>query len=361
MASKLFVVSDAHVKSRLWTNYAAVQGDSYAALDQIAQAASSEDFLLSCGDLLDSNRPSSRDLTELSRFLSRFSSVLFINGNHDNADPSFVPVLCPNAVQLGNTPVILGNLAVYGISWCNAKEAFFEALSEIRSSLDILSPDKLPVIAVHQAVSDFLSIDGASMCSAKDIQEILGPRSNWVFCGDIHVHKKIPFEDTGSFVFSPGPLVPQDIQQARHSQHYIQVDTDSRDMVVVPVIVRDYVFIKYNGSMDLKSCLDGLEKTKPLPPLVMVETEDRSIIPASQIQRDDCIVVVRTERQLKAETALCETSVQTVSLMDAVTAEVEATAKPYAKSLLPLLSSLIQTEDPVELLHVLLQKWKVVT
>ena len=361
MKRNIYLVSDCHVKSRLWTNFAAVQGDAYMAMRKMASETDPSSVLISCGDLLDSNRPSNVDLAETAEFLNHFHRVLYIAGNHDDCQPSIVPVMCPYALHLTPDAVVReGNLVICGIDWQRSREAFLECLAQAAQTLSDETRDGgQPVLIMHQAVHDFLSIDGASMCTAKEILDTVG-QDVLVYSGDIHVTQYVASVLGKGRVQSPGPLVPQDTLQARRQQFYWQLDSDTGVPSQHPVSVRSFAFLDSAApDFDLAASLDALDRSLELPPVAILQVHGDYVPPKSQLNRDDCIVVVRTERTSTEASATEESSVTT--LEEAITQEIEATEPLLADVLKPLADRLTTADKPDELLSTLLTNWEVTT
>ena len=123
MQNRGVLIADAHVKQRLWTNFPRIQGDSYEALKRVQEAVNGG-FVISCGDLFDSNRPSSTDLKAVSDLLRNIETLYYVNGNHDSVIPDIVSSLGTNVVHLNDTGTDIMEVVFYGIDWCNTKDSF---------------------------------------------------------------------------------------------------------------------------------------------------------------------------------------------------------------------------------------------
>ena len=121
MPETFLFMADAHIKSRTWTNYMGLQGDSYAALDKISQKLTKQEqninTLVIGGDWFDSNHPSSTDINQSFQFLRQFRSVFFIRGNHDSVQPSYLSALPEQGGHTVVTELQPGEVYTPGIDW----------------------------------------------------------------------------------------------------------------------------------------------------------------------------------------------------------------------------------------------------
>lgn len=267
--------------------------------------------------------------------------------------------MCPYALHLTPDDVVRdGNLVICGIDWQRSREAFLECLAQAAQTLsDETGEGGQPVLIMHQAVHDFLSIDGASICTAKEILDTVG-QDVLVYSGDIHVVQHVASSLGKGRVQSPGPLVPQDTLQARRQQFYWELDSDTGVPTRHPVSVRSFAFLDSAApDFDLAASLDALDRSLELPPVAILQVHGDYVPPKSQLNREDCIVVVRTERTSTEVRTADESSVTT--LEEAITQEIEATEPLLADVLQPLADRLAAADKPDELLSTLLTNWEV--
>lgn len=355
---KAFLFADAHIKSRLWVNYPKIQGDSYEALKKVQEKAEGQK-VISCGDLFDSNRPSSMDLKVVSDFLKHVKTFYYVNGNHDDVIPDIVSSLGSNTVHLSDTPYYIGGVPFFGIDYCNTKEELVSKLAHIG---DIIKGyTVVPVIIMHQALDVFFM---HYTITRKEIEELLQYSCN-IFVGDTHIPKKfigLKNTDTGlsNCCVSPGPLVPQDVGQAKnHNQFFIELSCDNGRLDCIDEIhvkVRDYFFLTDPKELD-KTVTKATTSQFPLPPVVFIKTDTEFKVPKEYANRDDIIIVTdTTPKELQKEA--CTSS--SVSLLDAVLEEIQETEPEMAKLMAPLVTKLMQSEQPDELLLDLIKKWQVI-
>ena len=354
MQNKGILISDAHVKSRLWTNFPQIQGDSYRALEKIKEAAKGS-FIISCGDLFDSNRPSSTDLECVSNLMRSVEKFYYISGNHDDCVPAVIPSLGTNAVHLYQSPQLINGVPVFGIDYCNSKDLLIEGLTEVASEMLKLDPSVRPVLVLHQKLDVFFMKDPT--ITLQEIRDILTHPCD-IFIGDIHI-RQLKVSDEG-FCLSPGPLVPQDIGQAKHQQGATYVDFSSGTHVElkdIPVKVRDYTFLDSPEELEgaFKRALEA--DSDMLPPVIVVKVDPSYKLP-KEYKSNAVIVLLDTITEKLQKKAVEKATVS--SLEEAVKSEIMETEKELSEVMVPLLIKLMHSEVPDEVLLGLLDKWEIV-
>lgn len=361
MSQKAILISDAHIKSRLWTNFPNIQGDSYEALKLVADA--SKDLpVISCGDFFDNNRPSSKDLEAAANLMRNASTFYYVKGNHDDCDPCIIDSLDGNHVHLrSDTPVALGKSFIFGIDYQNTKDKIINQLQEIaeRVALSKNLQKGHTIVIMHQALKEFFNM---STFEAKEVFDILGP-SVKVFIGDIHNYGLVSSDGGSGFIMSPGPLVPQDLNQARRPQNYYEIDTYDLSLNSVPLKVREYVFLDATvEGFDLRESLENLYKDlgidrvrRPLPTAVIIKAYPGFKVP-KELHNDDYIFVTDSVRPRE------EKRVATVELTlnEAVNAEIKNTEGNLAETMISISNHLLASDTPDELALAMLKKWKVI-
>ena len=168
MQNRGILIADAHIKQRLWTNFPKIQGDSYEALKKVQEGANGG-FVISCGDLFDSNRPSSTDLKAVSDLMRNIETLYYVNGNHDSVVPDIVSSLGTNTVHLSTEPTYIGDVAFFGIDWRNNKEDILYLLKEVSNQM---SRDMgiENVLIMHQSLDVFFM---SHIITLEEIKQIL--------------------------------------------------------------------------------------------------------------------------------------------------------------------------------------------
>lgn len=351
--SKAYIISDTHVKSRLWTNFAGIQGDAYRALELISEKAENE-IIISCGDLFDSNRPSSTDLASVSDLCKKVKMICYINGNHDDCFPSILPSLTEKCLHLtSSNPVQLENINLFGIDWQNTRDKILEELTNIASTAVHQKEPEKTVVIMHQSLQEFFA-KGAPV-TASDIWEILG-ESAAVIIGDIHSNQLIESPSKKGFILSPGPLVPQDIGQAKKEQFFHTLDLQTRELTKIPIQVRSYYFLDgTDAKFDLGIALSTIHDDSELPAAVILKVKPNYILPKNIPENFIVVTAVQFDKVSYSSLHTVETSID-----EAVETEIDTTEKENAKLMKTLYNNLKMSDTPDEVLQSVLEKWKVV-
>lgn len=282
--------------------------------------------------------------------------MYYVNGNHDDCFPSILPSLAENCVHLNSIyPVHLNNVNLFGIDWQNTKEKVLEDLLNIYNSEEHNKHPERTVVIMHQSLQEFFAKD-TQLC-AKDIWDCLGKQVK-VIIGDIHSNQCIETEE-GGWILSPGPLVPQDIGQAKKEQYYHLLDTDLITFERVPVKVRDYIFLDLTSEkVNLSDKLQEISSTVPqtnLPSAVILSVKPNYVlpkdIPANLVVVSN-VVFDRVDPSKKNTVEL--------TLNDAVVAEIEATETANKDIMLSMYNTLKASNNPDETLMSIMEKWKIV-
>lgn len=359
MQKKVFLISDAHIKSRLWVNFAGVQGDSYAALEQIAREVTEDSVLITCGDTLDSNRPTSQDLDKLQNFYKKFTKIYTIKGNHDDCDPQYSSVLSPNCVALNSSkPEKVNDFELFGIDYTPSREVLLEQLSNVLVGINTYKCNN-PVVIMHQSIAPFFTYK--PLISFQDIVNILGDNVR-VYVGDTHLYATVLLDD--GFILSPGPLVPQDLGQVSKVQYYFTLD-DVGDYCPHAVQVRDFHILESDGSTEALYAqlaqLKTVPSTKPLQPVVVVKAPVNYTLPKDLVNtyKQDFIIIMQTRAADSTGPENTE-PIQNLSLDEAVEEAIEEETEGNVKLLKSIYNLCSCSPAPDEVLDNLLAKWKVI-
>lgn len=299
------------------------------------------------------------DLKVVSDFLKHIDTFYYVNGNHDDVIPDIVSSLGSNTVHLSDIPVFIGEVPFFGIDYCNTKEELVSKLAQIGDIIREYA--SVPVLIMHQALDVFFM---HSTITRKEIEELLQHSCN-IFVGDIHVPKKYigfhnDFTGLSGCCVSPGPLVPQDIGQAKnHNQFCLELICEERRLDRIDDIhikVRDFIFL--DDPSKLEAALKTARETQcDLPPVIFIKTDTDYKVPKEYSNLEDVIIVLdTTPKEMKKEA----TQASSTSLLDAVLEEIRETEPELAELMVPLLTKLMQSDAPDELLLNLLNKWEVI-
>lgn len=269
---KFIHIGDAHIRSQTWANLPQVTGDASKAVDIITAHAKHEGIktLVLSGDVFHSSKPTSADVGIFHKLISAFDKILYIEGNHEKAEPPWLDSLgsessCEFIHLRSDVPVIVDIVHFCGIDYTRSRD-------ELMSRLDDVRRVRLPVVLVmHAGFKHMINFEGASNVSATDLDGI--------DCQVLvsHVHKRVTYKN----IHSPGPLFPQSWEEV--CPCYVDViTTDPWTIDKLDVTVRNYY------TVSLKD-LDGFTPDNSvLPSVVRVLTDDpKDIIP----EIHGCIVV----------------------------------------------------------------------
>lgn len=355
----IHITADLHVKERLWNNCTKLTGDSYTALE--IHPGAKDDVLIDCGDLFDVTRPKASDVAVVQLFLEKFRKVYAVTGNHDRTYPSWPSMLLPEdkLVYLSDSPVFPEDydLALFGRDYTTCREELLEFLQTVADC----QTDKTKIIVLHQAFREVLSIPGAFELSYDDLTGIFGSQQVIVLAGHVHVHKiinKVP----NIVLCSPGPLVPQDLQQAKNPCYHCTIQEGQIKASKAPT--RAFKFL--DGStpgFDLCKALEGFRNPFPdLPPAVVVSLNADQKLPAVPASIKESFVVIFKRQSMLDDLSDSSqaTEVQACTLEEAILQEIEQTEPVYSKQIKAITDHLLKTDDPVAFLDSVLTKWKAI-
>ena len=157
---------------------------------------------------------------------------------------------------------------------------------------------------------------------------------------------------------SPGPLVPQDIGQAKHEQYATRLLFTGNQLKLedIPVFVRKFSFLE--SPENLRTFSADVSGRYPLPEVVVVKVPPSYKAPKEYSQMENLIVILDTTSEVLKREALVKATAS--SLEEAVKAEIAETAGDSAEILTKLVIKILHSEVPDEDLLELLKKWKVV-
>ena len=342
----IWVTADLHVKRRLWNNCTKIEGDTYKALEKAAAMLPDQNqVLIDCGDALDVVRPKAEDVAAVSQFFSKFRKVYVVDGNHDKAEPSWTDLLrCSNVVHLSEDPVIEGGFALFGMNFTPDKEKLLDFLQTV-SERQV--PGKRTVIVLHQGFKEFISFGGAFELTKEDVFSLFDEVT--VLVGHVHIHSGV--SDGEKLIISPGPIVPQDLDQARHIQYFSEL-LPNGTLKAYPIKVRKFIFTEK---------LEELPEPEKdmLPPAVIVQLEPAQPIPA--VSKDLQEKYVFIWKRAIAEVCDSDTEISRAqTLEEAIQEEIQQTEPVYGQKIAALIRHLMNSDDPVQFLEEVITKWKAV-
>jgi len=154
----LFQAADLHLTPTIWKDMPSMQGDSYAALDQIVAVCTAEGSkatLLLSGDIFDKSRPDSESVERFRMAMDRLSvngvQVYAIQGQHEKADPPWATALGSVTYVGDGTPFEVDGLRIVGLDYTNSPD--------LQKTLKGLK--KVDLLMIHQMAKQAIDIEGA--------------------------------------------------------------------------------------------------------------------------------------------------------------------------------------------------------
>lgn len=378
--------ADCHIKRRTWTNSALLQGDATKSLMRLfEQARNKADTVLIGGDLFDSNRPTSLDLTDAILYLKyNFRVAEYIRGNHDSVDPPFISAfedddskLIINVLDVedwmldpdsGNVklPWVLGDTKRHrsylcGVPYVHSTEDLIGYMKHLITNWkQIRNPGDTLYMMLHASFKELLGFDGAYQLSIPVIKELCGEEKINILVGHIHTRATFVYNDAGAYIHSPGSTYP--LSTADMDKHFFGslIDVHTGEITDIPCDVRKYVTI---NAKDLPipthvcTSLDQLGHTAPegfLPTFVRIVVDDDWEGSLQDMSTPSYIIQII--RKGAVQQAQISKSTQ-YTLQEAVAEELAA--EPNSEMLLDMANALLSSDDQVALLDEWTKGWGV--
>lgn len=170
----LAFTGDNHLRPSTWAKHPDLRGDEYASFRQVTAYCADRGLpLMQLGDLFDKTRPDSESVTcyleAVAALASRGVDFYYIDGNHDNAKPSWAS-LYKQAKPPGE--YTLGGITFYSLS--------FQDSESLASQLAAL-PSRVQVVMTHQSWAEIQKVGHV------DGRFSMFPRGVVLLTGDYHV------------------------------------------------------------------------------------------------------------------------------------------------------------------------------
>ena len=354
-------MADAHIKSRTWTNNMQLYADAYTALLKLTKHVQTmknpPKTLLIAGDWFDSNKPTSTDLMKSIDFLSLFEQVIYITGNHDTIEPSFLQVAQymqdTVVTQIGCSYITTPEgIHIAGIQWTQNSKVLEERLQEIHESVPAGEPMYL---LMHQAFKHLLNFEGSYSIAADVIERIFAGRVVRVLVGDIHTRHTLELEG-GGYIHSPGSLYPTSFDKTSEPYAASLIDLDTGAIEDIDCKVREYYTYEYKNETELKELVTVASEERRadfLQPFIRVTVPKDSEVKILQSQHPG-VVVQTTSVDEQTTTNTPELNRQNLyTLQEAITAEA-------GEGILSELAvALLNTDDPLQEIENWLNYWEV--
>ena len=183
----LYQAADLHLTPTVWKDMPSMQGDSYAALDQIVDVCVSSGkgtSLLICGDIFDKPKPDSESVDRFVKAMRRLRQgavdVYVIQGQHEKADPPWAVALGA-AVYVGDgSPFVVG--VGNGKSYDKVSVVGFDYTNPATLKEKLKGVKQVDILLVHQMAKQALDIEGAWDFDV----DWVGKKIKLVLAGDYH-------------------------------------------------------------------------------------------------------------------------------------------------------------------------------
>lgn len=242
MKKPLFsVASDWHAEQRAWINRLSLEGDSFYALEQLAEHCQSyQTILLAPGDLVDCSRPDSATLAQLRRLIESVPEIIYTQGQHEFSNPPLLS-LWGRTQHLHQRSLIRHNLRLWGLDY-QRPDLIPEAAQQ--------APAAAEIILCHQSWKEVLPMGNCSL------QVFTGPDLKFILTGDTHQHQHflLPRPELKTVqVLSPGSTCLQSIDEEPDKRIFVIYD----DLTVgsVPLRSRRVQRLRIDSQQDVEDTL----------------------------------------------------------------------------------------------------------
>lgn len=383
--------ADCHIKRRTWTNSTILQGDATKAMSKLFGASAGKaDTVLIGGDLFDSNRPTSMDLLDVKLYSQyKFREMIYIRGNHDSVEPSFVEAIAEDnsdlvtkVLEVGDwmftdelmsrfVPLALGRAFVgkeEGISYVAGVPYIHNTemlLSYIRAIIDRWLEirkrgNDVLYLMLHSSFKELLGFDGAYQLSVPIIKELCGDELINILVGHIHTRATFVYNDNGAFIHSPGSLYP--LSTSDMGDHFFGtlINLDNMTLEDVPCDVRKYAKLHATKAADLTKLEEWLDESGYAPDKGYLPTFIKLVLNSdfegaiATPNPDKYVIQVVREEKANANAPLRATQ---YTLQEAVAEELAA--DPNHEMLMDMANALMQSDDQVALLSEWTKGWGV--
>jgi hypothetical protein len=228
---KVLFFSDAHLSEYIWATEPNICGDAFWALEQVRRFALQHEVeaVVCGGDLLDTNKPSTRVILELRKFLDGIVkhgiTFAFVQGQHDYADPSWIEAVCDSdkVTNLHQTSVLIGGLWFSGINW-TPRAALPDAAKRVHPSTEVL--------VVHQLWTELLGLKAGAFADGS-LKDLFGhlEKLRLVYSGDMHETK---YQQLDFFALSTGATHFRRLGEPLKGHECVVIDFDNDEMIECP-------------------------------------------------------------------------------------------------------------------------------
>ncbi|MFA5571477.1 MAG: metallophosphoesterase family protein [Candidatus Bathyarchaeia archaeon] len=244
------LTSDWHLRigGNVWKNHPDLQGDVEFGIAQVQEYVKQYDppTILLAGDILDIPKLDSQLVVLLNEFFDEYCDyrfILFIEGQHDMAKPTFIDAFCTRAIHVHDRIVNDNGIRIYGLNYCRPK--YIEEAMAASKDADVL--------LTHQPWIDTMGEFGTVELPTK---------YPLVCSGDFH--KNFVYKKGQTTLLSPGSLCMQRISE--HPTHGVWLIYTDLTYEMLPLMSRRYYeyYIKTEEQLDTFLCdWGGLDARVP--------------------------------------------------------------------------------------------------
>lgn len=158
------------------------------------------DYILCAGDILNSKRPSSRNIADLIRLnqklLTNKVKLFVITGNHDKCHPSWIKVLQEEMQENGQCAIYDIDFQLFSMKARDGKEYTIYGVPDMapddfrEKSVDFPEAD---FMMFHALIKDFAAFDAGD--KVLKVDDLPTDKYKAILLGDIHTHKYIKKND----------------------------------------------------------------------------------------------------------------------------------------------------------------------
>jgi predicted phosphodiesterase len=218
----ILFTADWHIKhtDRIWAHRPQITGDLQCAMQQVIQYLEQKEpeAVILCGDIFDKPTVTAFGLHIFLDFLRVCqkvgAKVYFVQGQHEWSEPPLLRSISAQCEHLHNRRIYANSTYLYGLDIMRDPP---------EKPLDIAAD----ILVTHQVWKEFIPVAGVL-----SLDLIVGP--SVVVSGDYHVPCERTY-DSGVTLISPGPLVPQALDQI-HDKSLVYLEGES--FVRLPIKAR---------------------------------------------------------------------------------------------------------------------------
>lgn len=290
---RLLILSDCHLRERIYTQGKKLEGDAEYSIEQIKKISEivKPTGVIISGDIFDrksidgSEIKLARKLVSATKRETSSPPVFVIQGNHDVGDKNLLEEI-EDVVNINNKVVELEGITIGGVDWSYNTIQMFRN-KEGGSAPAAAQRPACDILVLHESMRPFSNFGNPNKLSIDDM-----PVNTFCVVGDTHLPEFITkTTDTGmKYVLSPGCLYPTDKTEFLRESAAVwiaDVDKDASGVLhvetqKVPLAVRQaYDF----SDSDVSFVLSNIEKG----------AEGHALKPVLYVDRDDYKTIMNTD------------------------------------------------------------------